>query len=250
MFSENFQNKFQNKDESFDKKAYETEIELLKETIERLHRESLELRKENARLKKENEELKKENEELKRKLEKIEKEIIHDNLTGLYTRKYFSEKVKNDIAELLKETEEKREEGYKNLSILFCDIDNFKKINDTYGHSFGDQILKRVSEILQENIRDTDIAARWGGEEIVIELLGTDAKEAAKKAHDLKELVKEKIKEEFQIPFSLSIGISELKSGDNFDEKIKNADEAMYQAKKEGKDRVISFDEIKKEEST
>jgi diguanylate cyclase (GGDEF)-like protein len=239
MFSE----KFQNKDESFDKKDYETEIRLLKETIERLNRESLELRKENARLKEENE-------ELKRKLEKIEEEIIHDNLTGLYTRKYFSERVENDIAKLLEETGERREEGYKNLSILFCDIDDFKKINDTYGHSFGDQILKRVSEILQENIRDTDIAARWGGEEIVIELLGADAKEATKKAHDLKELVKEKIQEEFQIPLSLSIGISELKSGDNFDEKIKNADEAMYQAKKEGKDKVISFDEIKKEEST
>ena len=239
MFSE----KFQNKDESFDKKDYETEIRLLKETIERLNRESLELRKENARLKEENE-------ELKRKLEKIEKEIIHDNLTGLYTRKYFSEKVENDIAGLLKETGEKRKEGYQVLSILFCDLDDFKKINDTYGHSFGDQILKRVSEILQENVRDTDIVARWGGEEIVIELLGADAKEATKKANDLKELIKEKIQEEFQIPLSLSIGISELKSGDNFDEKIKNADEAMYQAKKEGKDKVISFDEIKKEEST
>ena len=59
------------------------------------------------------------------------------------------------------------------------------------------KILKRVSEILQENVRDTDIVARWGGEEIVIELLGADAKEATKKAHDLKELVKEEIQEKF-----------------------------------------------------
>jgi len=238
-----FPEKFQNNKEEFEKKDYEMESELLKKTIERLNQENLKLQMEN-------EKLKEENKEIKEKLEKNEKEIIHDNLTGLYTRKYFSEKVENDIAELLKETEEKREEGYKNLSILFCDLDDFKKINDTYGHSFGDQILKRVSEILQENVRDTDIVARWGGEEIVIELLGADAKEATKKAHDLKELVKEKIQEEFQIPLSLSIGISGAKSGDNFDEKIKNADEAMYQAKKEGKDKVISFDEIKKEEST
>jgi len=219
------------------------ESELLKKTIERLNQENLKLQIEN-------EKLKKENKEIKEKLEKNEKEIIHDNLTGLYTRKYFSEKVENDIAGLLKETEEKRKEGYQVLSILFCDLDDFKKINDTYGHSFGDQILKRVSEILQENVRDTDIVARWGGEEIVIELLGADAKEATKKANDLKELIKEKIQEEFQIPLSLSIGISEAKSGANFDEKIKNADEAMYHVKKTGKDNVVSFDEIKKEKST
>jgi len=219
------------------------ESELLKKTIERLNQENLKLQMEN-------EKLKEENKEIKEKLEKNEKEIIHDNLTGLYTRKYFSEKVENDIAGLLKETEEKRKEGYQVLSILFCDLDDFKKINDTYGHSFGDQILKRVSEILQENVRDTDIVARWGGEEIVIELLGADAKEATKKANDLKELIKEKIQEEFQIPLSLSIGISEAKSGANFDEKIKNADEAMYHVKKAGKDNVVSFDEIKKEKST
>jgi len=59
------------------------------------------------------------------------------------------------------------------------------------------KILKRVSEILQENVRDTDIVVRWGGEEIVIELLGADAKEATKKSHDLKELVKEEIQEKF-----------------------------------------------------
>ena len=131
-----FPEKFQNNKEEFEKKDYEMESELLKKTIERLNQENLKLQMEN-------EKLKEENKEIKEKLEKNEKEIIHDNLTGLYTRKYFSEKVENDIAGLLKETEEKRKEGYQVLSILFCDLDDFKKINDTYGHSFGDQNFKK-----------------------------------------------------------------------------------------------------------
>ena len=91
------------------------------------------------------------------------------------------EKVKDDISAVSAPESEKRKEGFKDISFLFCDIDYFKSVNDNYGHPFGDEILKEVAQIFKENIRENDTVCRWGGDEITISLLGADEKKRWKK---------------------------------------------------------------------
>ncbi|MDH4164169.1 MAG: sensor domain-containing diguanylate cyclase [Nitrospirota bacterium] len=114
------------------------------------------------------------------------RESIHDELTGLYNRRFFNER-------LLDEVERTRRYG-GSFSILICDIDHFKRINDTYGHPIGDRVLVQVASLLQNNIRSNDMACRYGGEEFALLLLnsdkdllppcGTTARETGGKRHD------------------------------------------------------------------
>ena len=192
------------------------------------------LKKENLELKKKISELEKENLELKEKISELEKKAVFDDLTGAFRREFFQEKVQEDINQLLEE-EDKRREGYREISILFCDLDNFKQINDTYGHSKGDQILKEVVRILKENLRDTDVVARFGGDEFVIEMMGANKEEAKKRAEVLRDIIKEEILEKLEIEVSLSFGIAQAKKGQKLEKIIKEADKAMYSQKKKGK---------------
>ena len=88
----------------------------------------------------------------------VRRMAITDHLTGLYVRHYLDEQIKN------------RQANDDLGSLILVDIDNFKKINDTFGHQIGDQVLKQVARVILSNIRDEDIAARWGGEELAIYL--------------------------------------------------------------------------------
>ena len=110
----------------------------------------------------------------------IEKDLIHDHLTGVKNRKYFEERAEEIISSVKKkeESEESRKEGYEHFSVLFIDIDHFKEINDSLGHEGGDKVLKEISGIIEENVRNSDIVARWGGEEFVVGLQGTNEEEA------------------------------------------------------------------------
>jgi len=171
---------------------------------------------------------------LKEKISELEKKAVFDDLTGAFRREFFQEKVQEDINQLLEE-EDKRREGYREISILFCDLDNFKQINDTYGHSKGDQILKEVVRILKENLRDTDVVARFGGDEFVIEMMGANKEEAKKRAEVLRDIIKEEILEKLEIEVSLSFGIAQAKKGQKLEKIIKEADKAMYSQKKKGK---------------
>jgi diguanylate cyclase (GGDEF)-like protein len=204
--------------------------------LEKIKRENLELR---ARISK----LEKENLELKEQISKLEKKVIFDDLTGAFRRNFFEEKVQKDTNQLLGE-DDKRKEGYKEISILFSDVDNFKQINDKHGHSKGDQILKEVVRVLKENLREVDVVGRFGGDEFVIEMLGANKDEAKKRAESLRKTIKEEILKNVRIEVSLSFGIAELKKGEKFEEVLKKADEAMYLAKK--KKEVVLFDEIEK----
>ena len=145
------------KEPQFDKKE---EVEILKQEIEKLGAE---------------------NQELRATVEKLKTDLIHDTLTGLKSREYFMEKAKDDISAVSAPESEKRKEGFKDISFLFCDIDYFKSVNDNYGHPFGDEILKEVAQIFKENIRENDTVCRWGGDEITISLLGADEKKRWKK---------------------------------------------------------------------
>ena len=158
----------------------------------------------------------------------LEKDKIIDPLTKLYNRRYFIDTMKyyTDIYKRYK----------RPFSLIFLDIDNFKQINDIHGHQKGDEILKSVSKILRNNIRNSDMAFRYGGEELVIILPETTLEEAYQVAEKLREEIK-KIKIDSK-PLTSSFGVGEY-NGESIFDFIERVDEAVYAAKKAGKDRTI-----------
>lgn len=127
----------------------------------------------------------------------------------------------------------------RSLSILLIDIDFFKNVNDSYGHLVGDEVLKTMARILGENIRKSDILARWGGEEFVILLPDSDLSSAAKIAEHLRQ----KVEESDFAPvdkITCSIGVARWNEGENPDQLLRRVDEKLYLAKEEGRNRVVS----------
>ncbi len=193
-------------------------------------------------------------EELEKRVKEAEKNLIHDSLTNLKTRRYFREEVEKNISTISAPGLEKRKEGFSTISFLFCDIDYFKTVNDTYGHSFGDEILKKVSQIIEKNIRNSDTACRWGGEEIVVSLLGANEQEAKGVAEKIRKAVQEEINQEYgdnprysNLRVSLSIGVSSYEKKLSLDQLINQADEAVYLAKKE-KNCVKTYSDVLEQE--
>ena len=171
--------------------------------------------------------------QLKSEKDKLEELAYTDPLTGLSNRRFFLEEMKRVI-----ETARRYREP---LSIMMLDVDNFKRINDEYGHDVGDMILKQLAEVIRKNTRSSDIAARFGGEEFIVALPKTDERGAL--------MVAERIRQEFkkskvqvdgkEIGTTVSIGIASFEEGYDLDRLIKEADEALYEAKRTGKDKVV-----------
>lgn len=158
---------------------------------------------------------------------------MRDSLTGLYSHAVIH-------AELEKEFQSSRRYNI-DLSVVFIDIDDFKRYNDSYGHIAGDRILRLVALTLQENLRTTDKIGRYGGEEFLIVLPHTNRENAKKIARKLLHSIQNNTLGNSTIPqgVTVSIGISELSEimHDGHD-LIKDADINMYRAKKEGKNRI------------
>lgn len=157
---------------------------------------------------------------------------MEDQVTGLSTRAALSEAADEAIAEA-------RTNGWP-LSVLVCDLDHFKRINDTYGHLAGDLVLGAVGEFLKSICREQDMAARWGGEELVLLLPALDSDTAKDRA----EFVRDKIAElePNEIPITISIGVATWSPGDedlSFEQLFQRADGAVYEAKYAGRNRVV-----------
>lgn len=154
-----------------------------------------------------------------------------DDLTKLYNRAYFFEKIKEEL---------KRYRRYKTpFSLIMLDIDDFKRVNDLFGHLKGDEVLSEFGQILLNSRRDLDICARYGGEEFAIILPHTNGEEAK----IISERIREKVKYVFrkEIKITVSIGISNCpKSGMTLKSLIKKADDALYESKRMGKNIVTS----------
>ena len=226
--------------ENFEDKKKNPES-LLLERIKELEENISKLTKEKEKLK---HDLEEKISKLTEKNEKLKYDLIYDYLTGLNTRKYFEERAEEIINSLKNPEQEKRKEGFHNFSVLFCDLDNFKKINDNFGHKGGDTVLKRVSEIIAGNVRTSDIVSRWGGEEIAVGLFGADEDEAIEKAEEIRTAIEEGMKD---VNVTLSIGVSFYKEGLDMDSIISQGDEAMYFAKSSGKNNVKTYDDIFKD---
>lgn len=152
-----------------------------------------------------------------------------DALTGAFNRQGIEEAIGNGLSEW-------RRDG-KPLSVVMMDIDHFKAINDTYGHALGDAVLSRISQLVKEHIRDTDLFARWGGEEFVLVCRNTRINYAAHIAEKLRRLIAgHPFPEVGQV--TASFGVASLRDKAGIDELFKAADEALYQAKKQGRNRV------------
>lgn len=125
--------------------------------------------------------------------------------------------------------------------MILLDIDDFKQVNDNFGHLVGDKVLVRFSLILKENLRKTDLAARWGGEEFIVLLVDTKQNEVTKIAEKIRLAIKEdkELQEILERPLTISLGVSELSSSDSQDGLIGKVDKALYAAKDAGKDQLV-----------
>lgn len=165
---------------------------------------------------------------------------ITDRLTGMYNRTYFE----TYLSEMATSAIEGAQQSPK-LSILMCDIDHFKKINDTHGHQAGDFVLAEVSKLFRESFRKTDILCRYGGEEFLAILPSTDIAGALLVAEKLRAKVAENafLFGEISIPTTISIGVA-LVRGDveTPAQTVTRADEALYFSKEHGRNRVSLHD--------
>jgi diguanylate cyclase (GGDEF)-like protein len=163
---------------------------------------------------------------------KIEKKAYIDTLTGVFNRNKFDEVLDYEIKQANR--------YYNGLCMAIVDIDHFKQFNDTYGHIVGDKVLSLLAKTIQKNIRDTDIFARWGGEEFVILMPSTNINEAKTAVENLRKKV-EQIRLENISNITASFGVTQFLEHDNEEEIFKRADKALYMAKENGRNCVKSF---------
>lgn len=166
-------------------------------------------------------------------IKKLYQQVHTDTLTGLHNRKYFYTK----LAEI------KTKDPF---SLILIDLDDFKNVNDTYGHLAGDQVLQQFAEILHNNTRKNDIIARWGGEEFAVILPQADLREAFKIGDRIRDVVEKHTftYNEITCKITISIGIASAKEGADLgtEQFVKIADEALYRAK-EKKNYIVTVTE-------
>src|SRR3990167_8373715 len=168
--------------------------------------------------------------------QEIERTAITDGLTEVYTRRHVLERFREEL----------RRSTSRNIPMYFLmiDVDFFKKFNDQYGHLTGDQILREVGFLIRENIREIDIAGRYGGEEFSVILPDTDHEGAQFAAERIRRAIEETTIKAYDasVKITVSIGTSTFPDdGRKTDELIDKADWALYRAKKMGRNKVCSF---------
>ena len=175
------------------------------------------------------------NEQLKEKNEKLLKSAITDELTGVYNRKFFEKRVVEEM-EIADRANEK-------ISLIIFDLDRFKLVNDNFGHQFGDEVLKRTTQIAGDLIRKTDFLNRVGGEEFAIILPNTNKTQAVFVAEKVRKALEDN--KHFKVgQVTGSFGVAERMKAESLRSWYKRADNALYQAKNTGRNRVVDSDKI------
>ncbi|MCP8968103.1 sensor domain-containing diguanylate cyclase [Ectobacillus ponti] len=178
-------------------------------------------------------------ESLKKDLEDKQQELLKlnaqlqilaktDELTGLQNRRSFQESLADNI-ELFNRTN-------RPFSLLLLDVDHFKQINDTFGHSTGDFVLKQIAQVLMQSCRKIDTAARYGGEEFAMVLPDTDQDGAAAAAERVRSMVEASCW--IEMPITISIGITTMLPGDQERQLLSRADQGLYTSKEMGRNRI------------
>jgi diguanylate cyclase (GGDEF)-like protein len=162
---------------------------------------------------------------------KHQRDALTDGLTGLKNRRFFMEQGSKLLSSA-------RRHDFP-MSLILCDIDHFKKINDTFGHSTGDLAIKEITKVLSDSVRHEDMLARFGGEEFIVLLPQTSVKGAAEVAERMRVSTEQKVIKvpNSSIQLTASFGISEVR-GQDLEANIICADQALYRAKSNGRNRI------------
>lgn len=166
---------------------------------------------------------------------RLYRQATRDPLTGLFNRRALSERMQQQLESLDRK-------GHS-FSLLMLDLDRFKRINDTYGHQLGDQVLETVAGILRDALRETDVAGRWGGEEFLVALPGSTSEDAGQVAERLRTRIRGTpvpLPGGDSLSVTTSIGLAVRESGESLDDLVRRVDEALYAAKAAGRDCVVS----------
>jgi diguanylate cyclase (GGDEF)-like protein len=169
---------------------------------------------------------------LKQTRDLFERQARIDYLTGVYNRLMFNE--------LLEAEQQRARRSGADLSLIMYDLDHFKMVNDNYGHTVGDHVLKEVAQLAANNVRAHDILARWGGEEFAVLVPNSDLSQAVLLAEKLCCLCRS---HDFGngLQVTASFGVTQFRAGDNTESFTARADEALYLAKGNGRNRVASL---------
>jgi diguanylate cyclase (GGDEF)-like protein len=182
-------------------------------------------------------------ERLKRRVAELEQQAHTDELTSIMNRRGLMQMLTAFTQEVdfqLKNPDRRQFLIIKSLSILFVDVDDFKKINDQYGHGIGDKVLCEIAASIRGSLRGIDVVGRYGGEEIVVGLIGADLDRAAKIAEDLRRKI-EALRfdgEADGLGVTASFGVASMAAGLSLEELLGRADAALSSAKANGKNRV------------
>ncbi len=179
---------------------------------------------------------KQEMESMRETLSSLQDEVRRDELTGIPNRKAFDEMLEKQISL------GKRQQ--RPFTLLVIDIDHFKKVNDTYGHLIGDEVLRFMARRVESRLRTEDMAARFGGEEFTAILPETVAEDAIVLANELREyFAKTKLNRATEPKtigkVTISVGVAQYKNGESAEEIISRADQALYKAKEGGRNQVV-----------
>ena len=165
----------------------------------------------------------------------------HDPLTGLKNRRFFAHNFYDECARSLRRNEA--------LTLLFLDIDHFKKVNDKHGHHIGDVVLKELAAYIKSTCRPYDTPVRWGGEEFIILLRGSNEQEALLSAERIRIGIESGVPLSISFPITISIGLAEYRDDDTLESLVERADKALYHAKQTGRNKVVTWSIYQKENS-
>lgn len=157
-----------------------------------------------------------------------------DVLTGLHNRAWFEEVFPKQL--------DLSERTGQQVCLLMLDIDHFKRINDQHGHQVGDEALRHLGALMRRNLRATDLCARYGGEEIIVLMPGTDRNQGLLSAQRLRAAVAQfpmTLADGSALPMRVSCGLAQWMAGTKLSDLVRSADQALYQAKAQGRDRVV-----------
>jgi diguanylate cyclase (GGDEF)-like protein len=165
----------------------------------------------------------------------VERQALVDSLTGLANRRNLEDTLRSELARAARFNDV--------VCVVLADLDDFKQINDRYGHPVGDEVLKEFAQTLRKTVRETDVAARWGGEEFALVLPGTDAAGGARLAERARAMLSEqtvRAPDGTELHVTASFGVAAFPQARELDELLAAADLALYAAKHDGKNRVVA----------
>lgn len=184
---------------------------------------------------------------LQSEISELRAQINTDELTQILNRRglmAYLAAISREVSFQLKNPGKRRSVVIKALSIIMIDIDHFKEINDNYGHQAGDVVLQGVAAVIDDFVRGIDVVGRYGGEEIMVGLVGAESKDAQRIAEDLRAKIEqhEFSHDQRKIKLTASFGVATLSPSQKLNELIAEADSALYEAKNSGRNRVVVAD--------